>query len=136
MRVPARATPSSPSRITTDVCSTPRGFAATRRRSRPRSTPPSRRPWSRRCARRDSLIVAVSRASGGYVRTSIVAIVLGLAACGGGGTDIDSTLVFADRSDAEIARLINAGTGSDMFSTQSQIDQFGDTFDADPCPAV
>jgi hypothetical protein len=71
------------------------------------------------------------------VRTRIAcALALGLAACGGGGTDIDSTLVFADRTDIEIARLANAGSGSEMFAAQSQINQFGDTFDADPCPAI
>lgn len=60
-----------------------------------------------------------------------------LVACGAGGsTDIDATLVFADRSDSEIARLISAAGGADMFQAQSQVDQFGDTFDADPCPAI
>jgi hypothetical protein len=60
-----------------------------------------------------------------------------LGACGGGGsTDIESSLVFADRTDAEILRLINAAAGTDMFFAEAQINQFGDTFDADPCPAV
>ena len=70
--------------------------------------------------------------------TTIIGPLLALAACGGGGgsTDIESTLVFADRSDAEIARLINATAGTDMFMAQAQLDQFGDTFDGDPCPAV
>ena len=62
-----------------------------------------------------------------------------LAACGGGGggsTDITPTLRFADRTDTEIARMINAAVGAEMFQAQSQIDQFGDTFDPDPCPQI
>lgn len=60
-----------------------------------------------------------------------------LAGCGGGGgTDIQGTLVFADRSDAEILRLINAALGTDMFIAEAQLNQFGDSFDADPCPTV
>jgi hypothetical protein len=61
-----------------------------------------------------------------------------VAGCGGGGsTDIEGTLVFAERSDLEIARLINAAGGTDMFMVQGQIDQFGDTFDTvDPCPTI
>jgi hypothetical protein len=60
------------------------------------------------------------------------------AACGGGGgsTDIDQTLRFADRSDQEISRLMNAAAGTDMFQAQAQMDQFGDTFDEDPCPQI
>jgi len=70
-------------------------------------------------------------------RASALALPWILIACGGGGsTDIESTLVFADRSDAEIARLISAAGGSDMFMAQGQVDQFGDTFDNDPCPTV
>jgi hypothetical protein len=61
-------------------------------------------------------------------------LVLALAACGGGGTDIDETLVFADRSDQEIARLISAASGTDMFSAQSAIDRFAN--ESDPCPAI
>lgn len=59
-------------------------------------------------------------------------------ACGGSGgsTDVDPTLVFAERSDAEIARIISAAGGGDMFSAQGQVDQFGDTFEADPCPTI
>ena len=58
-----------------------------------------------------------------------------LAACGGGGgsTDIDGTLVFADRTDLEISRIISAAGGTDMFLFQGQ---FGDTFDPDPCPTI
>jgi len=62
-----------------------------------------------------------------------------LVACGGGGndSDVEPDLVFADRSDAEIARLISAAGGTDMFQAQSQVDQFGDTFGTvDPCPAI
>ncbi len=59
------------------------------------------------------------------------------AACGAGGsTDIESTLRFADRSDTEIARMINAAVGAEMFQAQSEVDRFGDTFEADPCPTI
>lgn len=64
---------------------------------------------------------------------------LALAACGGGvggSTDVEPTLRFADRTDVEIARLINASVGSEMFQAQSQVDRFGDTFDPDPCPQL
>lgn len=57
--------------------------------------------------------------------------------CGAGGsTDVDPTLVFAERSDTEIARIISAAGGGDMFSAQAQVDRFGDTFDPDPCPTI
>lgn len=62
-----------------------------------------------------------------------------LPACGddpGGSTDIQSTLRFADRTDTEIARMINAAVGAEMFQALSRVDDFGDTFDEDPCPAV
>jgi hypothetical protein len=64
-------------------------------------------------------------------------LALPVAACGsdGGSTDIKGTLVFADRTDTEIARLINAAGGTDMFSAQGTVDGFsGPT--ADPCPGV
>jgi hypothetical protein len=58
-----------------------------------------------------------------------------LAACGGGGsTNVKPTLKFADRSDTEIAALINAAGGTAMFSAQAQIDQLAGS--TDPCPAV
>lgn len=57
-----------------------------------------------------------------------------LLACGGSGTDIQGTLVFADRSDAEIARLMTAGTGADLFGVQSQLGYLSDS--GDPCPTV
>lgn len=58
-----------------------------------------------------------------------------LAACGGGGsTNVKPTLKFADRSDTELAALINAAGGTAMFSAQAQIDQFAGS--TDPCPAV
>jgi hypothetical protein len=64
-------------------------------------------------------------------------ISLALVACGGGGsTDIEGTLVFADRTDAELVRLINAAGGTDMFGAQSAMEQFGDAFDPDPCPVI
>lgn len=66
-----------------------------------------------------------------------VATAFALGACGGGGsTDIQGTIVFAERSDTEIARIINAAAGSDMFQAQAQVDQFGDTFDAEACPTI
>lgn len=68
---------------------------------------------------------------------SSLAAAFGLGACGAGGsTDVDPTLVFAERSETEIARIISAAGGADMFGAQAQVDQFGDTFDADPCPAI
>jgi hypothetical protein len=58
-----------------------------------------------------------------------------VAACGGGGsTNVKPTLKFADRSDTEVAALINAAGGTAMFSAQAQIDQFAGS--TDPCPAV
>ena len=68
----------------------------------------------------------------------VMALGVLLAACGGSGggsTDVKPTLVFADRSDAEIARLISAAGGTDMFSAQSRIDSFS-AGNGDPCPAI
>jgi hypothetical protein len=71
------------------------------------------------------------------MRTTIAFALLAATACGGGGgTDIEATLRFADRTDPEIVRLINAAAGTDMFMAEGQIDQFGDTFDSDPCPSI
>ncbi len=63
---------------------------------------------------------------------------LALVACGGvgGETDIEGTLVFADRSDVEIARLVAAASASEGFSAQGQVHQFDDPFEEDPCPTV
>jgi hypothetical protein len=62
-------------------------------------------------------------------------LVVMLAACNGGASsNIQPTLSFADRSDAEIARLVSAAGGTDMFSAQAQLDSFADS--TDPCPAV
>ncbi|MBK9036836.1 MAG: hypothetical protein IPL61_37235 [Myxococcales bacterium] len=72
-------------------------------------------------------------------RPWLAAPLLVVIACGGsdgGSTDVEPTLVFADRTDLEITRLINAAGGVDMFSAESVIGQFGDTFDPDPCPAI
>ncbi len=66
--------------------------------------------------------------------TRLALVSVALAACGGGSTDIDPTLVFADRTDAEVARLISAASGSDMFAAQSQVNTYNDTMDA--CPAI
>ena len=58
-----------------------------------------------------------------------------VAACGSGGpSDIAPTLRLADRSDAELARLVSAAGGTDMFAAQAQVDQF--SFATDPCPAI
>jgi hypothetical protein len=59
-----------------------------------------------------------------------------LAACGGGvSTDIDATLKFSDRSDAEISRLVNAASGSEGFQAQATAESYADPFEpSDPCP--
>jgi hypothetical protein len=64
-----------------------------------------------------------------------------LGACGssgGGSTDIEPTLRFADRSDAEISRLVAASQGSEGFQAQAQVGAFDNSFDTnpDPCPAI
>ena len=65
-------------------------------------------------------------------QTTLVVLV---AACNGGAnSNIPQTLKFADRSDAEIARMVSAAGGTDMFSAQAQIDAFAGS--TDPCPAV
>lgn len=65
-----------------------------------------------------------------------VLCVVPLAACGGGSTDIERTLRFADRSDAEISRLVNAATGSEGFQAQAVAEGYADPFEPDePCPA-
>ncbi len=61
-----------------------------------------------------------------------------LAACGGegGSTDVQPTLRFADRTDAELARLIDVAGGGDLFRATGALDQFGDTFEAEACPTI
>jgi hypothetical protein len=61
-----------------------------------------------------------------------------LAACGGdgGSTDVEPTLRFADRTDTELLRLIDAAGGTDLFRATGMIDQFGDTFEIEPCPTI
>jgi hypothetical protein len=61
-----------------------------------------------------------------------------LIGCGGAGgsTDVEATLLFADRSDVEIARLVAAASASEGFSAQGQLSQFDDPFEEDPCPTV
>jgi hypothetical protein len=70
---------------------------------------------------------------------AFASIVFALTACGGlgGSTDVKPTLVFADRSDTEIARLVSAAGGTDGFAAQAQAMQF-DPFggQADPCPTI
>jgi len=61
-------------------------------------------------------------------------VVVALAACGGRATDIQPTLRIADRSDAEIARLIGAAGGGEMFSAQSQVDAL--SLSTDKCPLI
>lgn len=70
-------------------------------------------------------------------RMGRVLLVLALAACdGGGSTDIEGTLRFADLSDVEISRLINAATGSEGFQAQAIAESYADPFEPDdPCPA-
>jgi hypothetical protein len=61
----------------------------------------------------------------------------GLVACSGGPhTDIKPTLVLADRSDAEIDRIVSGAAGTDMFSAEAQVDQFSSSITADPCPGI
>lgn len=60
-----------------------------------------------------------------------------LTACDGGySTDIDASLRFADRSDAEISRLAGAATGNEGFSAQANIMRFDNPSEPDPCPAI
>ena len=63
---------------------------------------------------------------------------LALTACGGvgGSTDVEPTLVFADRSDLEISRLVAAASASEGFGAQAQLSQYDDPFAEDPCPTV
>jgi hypothetical protein len=63
-----------------------------------------------------------------------------LLGCGGSGgsTDIKGTMRFADRTDAEISRLVSAAGGSEGFQAQASVGSF-DTFgesNPDPCPAI
>jgi hypothetical protein len=61
------------------------------------------------------------------------------AACGGHETDIEASIRFEDLSEVEIARLINAASGSDVFQAQAQVLAFSDPFDLDEqsdCPIV
>jgi hypothetical protein len=68
---------------------------------------------------------------------SLAAITLsGTSACGGGGTDIESTLRFEDLSDTEIARLVNAASGAEGFQAQGRAQFFEDPFEPDPCPTI
>lgn len=60
--------------------------------------------------------------------------VAAVAACGGHVTDIQPTLQLADRSDAELARLIAAAHGGDVFAAQAQLDALSGS--TDPCPAI
>ncbi len=61
-----------------------------------------------------------------------------LVACGGpgGSTDVEATLLFADRSDVEISRLVAAASASEGFGAQAQLSQYDDPFEEDPCPLV
>jgi hypothetical protein len=69
-------------------------------------------------------------------RINLVMFALPLAACGGGSTDIKGTLRFADRSDLEISRLVNAASGSEGFQAQATAESYADPFEpGDPCPA-
>lgn len=70
-------------------------------------------------------------------RIGFVMCALPVVACSGGGsTDIASTLRFADRSDIEISRLVNAASGSEGFAAQATAESYADPFEpGDPCPA-
>ena len=63
---------------------------------------------------------------------------IALAACGGkgGSTDVDPTLRFSDLSDTEISRMVAAASASEGFQAQSQLFQFDDPIEPDPCPLV
>lgn len=70
------------------------------------------------------------------MRIALALVTGALAACSGGhSTDIKTTLKLADRSDAELSRLVSAAGGADMFGAQAQVDSlsFGN---GDPCPAI
>jgi hypothetical protein len=71
-------------------------------------------------------------------RIGLVVCALPLIACGDGpgSTDIEGTLLFSDRNDTEISRLVNAASGSEGFQAQSVAESFADPFEpGDPCPA-
>jgi hypothetical protein len=70
-------------------------------------------------------------------RICFALLALSVAACSGGGsTDIEGTLRFADRSDVEISRLINAASGSEGFQAQATAESYADPSEPDdPCPA-
>lgn len=65
---------------------------------------------------------------------SLALLALCVGCSGGGSTNVKPTLVFADRSDAEIARLLSAAGGGDMFFAEAEADQFAGA--TDPCPGV
>src|SRR5687768_17520524 len=94
---------------------------------------------ARRYGRIHARLVLVRRLlEGGTMRARVLAM-FALAACGGdgGSTDVQPTLRFADRTDAEISRLVSAASATDGFQAQAQVSQFDDPFgDADPCPNV
>src|SRR5690606_13104077 len=66
-----------------------------------------------------------ARVEGGAMRrTAFVSFLWVLAGCGGGAeTDIEASLVFADRTDLELVRLINASVLTEVFTTEAQIEQ-------------
>src|SRR5262245_48131467 len=86
-------------------------------------------PWH---ARWHAIVVE----GGTMSRISLLMFALPLAACGdGGSTDIKGTLRFADRSDLEISRLVNAASGSEGFQAQAFAESYADPFEpTDPCP--
>jgi hypothetical protein len=61
-----------------------------------------------------------------------------LAACGGNGggtTNVKPTMRIADRADTEIALLLNAAGGADMFAAESQVLSLSPPR-TDPCPSA
>jgi hypothetical protein len=73
------------------------------------------------------------------LRDMRLTLILLCAACGGSGggsTDIEGTLRFADRTDTEISRLISAASGSEGFQAQATLSSFDDPFETVACPAI
>jgi hypothetical protein len=73
------------------------------------------------------------------MRYTLVLVLGALAGCGssggGGSTDIKPTMMISNRTDAEIALLISAAGGSQMFSAQAQVLNLSPPR-TDPCPVV
>ncbi|MDB4957974.1 MAG: hypothetical protein JWO36_5543 [Myxococcales bacterium] len=66
----------------------------------------------------------------------ISSLMVVLAGCSTSHTDIAATMRFSDRSDAEIARMIGAAGGNDMFGAEARVNSVADPITPDPCPAI